>query len=212
MSESLTAKEGELAGRVHRLQDTRKRPMLTGGGILAETLNFISAHVPPRLIQAALVVFLAYHAWDYFNRAQQMVAQVEAKRAEAAQAQAETDAKNNLIKGNTAALATLIADLEKTQAEAATAKAEAEAQAAKIRGDSVRLATLKAELENTQAESVKAQAEADAQLQIIGGIPVAVAQKKAEVETAEAEAVSKIEAHKIIVKTAINPMWMLNGR
>jgi chromosome segregation ATPase len=169
-------------------------------------------HVPPVLIQAALVVFLAYHAWDYFNRAQQMVAQVESKHAEAAQAQAETDAKNTLIKGNTAALATLIAELEKTQADAATAKADAEAQAAKIRGDSVRLATLKAELENTQAESVKAQAEADAQIQIIGGMPAAVAQKKAEVETAEAEAIAKIEAHKIIVKTAINPGWILNGR
>jgi hypothetical protein len=171
MSEPLTAKESELAGRVHRLQDAGKRPTLAGGGMVAETLNSISAHVPPLLIQAALVVFLAYHAWDYFNRAQQMVAQVESKRAEAAQAQAETDAKNTLIKGNTAALATLIAELDKTQADAATAKADAEAQAARIRGDSVRLATLKAELENTQAESVKAQAEADAQTQIIGGLP-----------------------------------------
>src|ERR1700680_2419581 len=108
MSEQLTEKESELAGRVHKLQDASKRPTLTGGGMVAETLNFISAHAPPVLIQAALVVFLSYHAWDYFHRAHRMVTQWESKRAEPAQAQAETDAKNNLIKGNTAALATLI--------------------------------------------------------------------------------------------------------
>src|ERR1700733_11964482 len=107
MSEPLTAKESELAGRVHKLLDARKRPMLTGGGMLAETLNFISAHVPPLLIQAALVVFLAYHAWDYFNRAQQMVAQVQAKRAEAEETQAEADARSDKIEGEATKLATV---------------------------------------------------------------------------------------------------------
>jgi hypothetical protein len=44
------------------------------------------------LIQVALVVFLGFHAWDDYNSAQQMVAQVESKQAEAVRAQAEADA------------------------------------------------------------------------------------------------------------------------
>jgi chromosome segregation ATPase len=163
--------------------------------MIGETLNFISAHVPPVLIQAALVVFLGYHAWDYYNRAQQMVAQVESKQAEAVKAQAEADALNKKIGEETVVLATLKAELQKTQADAATAAAEAAAQGASVKGGTVRLATLRAELETTQAEGAKAQAEADAQTQIIDGLPAAVAQKKAEVEKAEAEARAAIEAH-----------------
>jgi hypothetical protein len=194
-----TSKELGLAERANELEDAASRPKIAGGGLLADAINFVTAHVPPKLITAALVVFLAYHAWDYFNRAQQMVAQLEAKRAEAAQVQADADAQNAKIKDESLKLATVRAELAKTQADAATAKAEAAAQGARRSGDTVRLATLTAELAKTQADAAKAQAEADAQTQLIGGMQLSVLQKQAEVETAEAEARAKIQNLRNIV-------------
>lgn len=200
MKDDPTEKEMELAKHIGKLEGAASRPKITGGGLLTEALNFVSAHVPTRLTTAAIVIFLGYHAWDYFQRAQQMVAALEAKRAEAAAAIVEADAQNKRIGNDSMRLATLKAELEKVQADAEAAKADADAQNKRIGDGSMRLATLKAELEKTQAESVQAKAEADALNQIVDGIPLAVAQKKAEVETAEADANSLIQSFRMTLR------------
>ncbi|MHB8267476.1 hypothetical protein [Bradyrhizobium sp.] len=199
MSSELTDKEKALAGQVAALQDAPARPRIQGGGLVGETLNFISAHVPPVLIKIALVVFLGYHAWDYYNRAQQMVAEVESKQGEAAKFKADADAIYNRIGADSAELAKLKAELTRLRAEGDTAKADYEAQATIIDGVPLRLATVKAEIENTSSEASKAQYELDASKQTIDGMPFTVAQKKAEVEALEAKARAAIENMKLNV-------------
>jgi chromosome segregation ATPase len=188
MMSKLTEKEMALAGRVIALQDTSARPRINGGGMMGETLNFISARVPPTLVQIALVVFLGYHAWDYYSRAQQMVAEVESKQGEAEKFKADADAINNRIGADSAALAGLKADLKRLQAEGETAKAESEAQAKLINGVPLRLATVRAEIETLKFEGQKAQEVADAQNETVsGGITRAVAQRSAEIAALNAE-------------------------
>lgn len=55
MSAKLSERESELAGKLGRLQGAKARPSIENGGMIGEALNFISAHVPPVLIQLALV-------------------------------------------------------------------------------------------------------------------------------------------------------------
>jgi hypothetical protein len=201
VSNELTDKEKALAGQAAALQDTTARPKIEGGGMLGETLNFISAHVPPVLVKIALVVFLGYHAWDYYNRAQQMVAQVESKRAEATETQAKADGVNAMVDGKSTARTKLLADLAQLRAAAETAKANALALGTLVKGETIRLATIKAEVETTNAQSAKTQAEADAQTQLINGIPLAVAQKQAEVDALNSKIQAKMNALRQILHT-----------
>jgi len=60
MKKEPTPKELDLAARVNALDDAGSRPKIAGGGLLADAINFVTAHVPPRLTAAALVVFLSY--------------------------------------------------------------------------------------------------------------------------------------------------------
>jgi len=200
VSNELTDKEKALAGQAAVLQDTTARPKIEGGGMLGETLNFISAHVPPVLVKIALVVFLGYHAWDYYNRAQQMVAQVESKRAEAMETQAKADGVNAMVDGNSTARNKLMADLAQLRAAAETAKANALALSTQVRGETIRLATIKAEVETTKAQAAKTQAEADAQTQSINGIPLSVAQKRAEVDALQSHIQAQISGFRQIIR------------
>jgi hypothetical protein len=200
VSNELTDKEKALAGRAAALQDTSARPKIEGGGMLGETLNFVSAHVPPVLIKIALVVFLGYHAWDYYNRAQQMVAQVESKRAEATEMQAKADSVNAMVDGQSTSRNKLLADLAQLRAAAETAKANALALGTQVKGETIRLATIKAEVETTKAQAETAQAEADAQNQLINGIPLAVAQKQAEVDALQSKIQGQISALRQIIR------------
>jgi hypothetical protein len=201
MSSELTDKEKALAGEVAALQDATARPKIEGGGMLGETLNFISAHVPPALVKIALVVFLGYHAWDYYNRAQQFVAQVESKRAEAMEVQAKADGVNAMVDGQSTARNKLRAELAQLRAAAETAKANALALGTQVRGETIRLATIKADFDTTQAEAAKTQAQADAQTQRINGIPLSVAQKQAEVDALESKIQGQMNALRQILHT-----------
>ena len=201
MSSELTDKEKALAGEVAALQDATARPKIEGGGMLGETLNFISAHVPPALVKIALVVFLGYHAWDYYNRAQQFVAQVESKRAEAMEVQAKADGVNAMVDGQSTARNKLRAELAHLRAAAETAKANALALGTQVRGETIRLATIKADFDTTQAEAAKTQAQADAQTQRINGIPLSVAQKQAEVDALESKIQGQMNALRQILHT-----------
>ena len=201
--DKLTDKDRALAEKIIKLREASGRPMIEGGGMVGDTLNFVSARVPPALIKVALVVFIGFHAWEYYNRSQQFVAQVESKRAEALEGQVRADAVNKVTAGVTARTATLEAEFEKVKADAATAQAEAEALGAQVKNGSIRLATLKAEIANTQAEADKAQAEADAQTQVIDGMSLAVAQKKADVAQAEEDAKSKVANIRLMVNVGI---------
>jgi chromosome segregation ATPase len=188
MKNQPTPKELDLAGRVHDLDDAASRPKIAGGGLLAEAFNFVTAHVPRRLVAVALVVFLSYHAWDYYNRAQQMVAQLEAKRAEAVQTQTDADAQNAATNGESVRSATIRAELARLEADAATAKAEAEAQSAIVEDKTARLATLQAELEKTQAEAARVRADAAAQGARRNGDTLRFATLTAELAKTEADA------------------------
>lgn len=201
MSNELTDKEKALAGQAAALQDTTARPKIEGGGMLGETLNFVSAHVPPVLVKIALVVFLGYHAWDYYNRAQQFVAQVESKRAEAMEVQAKADGVNAMVDGQSTARNKLRAELARLRAAAETAKANALALGTQVRGETIRLATIKADFDTTQAEAAKTQAQADAQTQQINGIPLSVAQKQAEVDALESKIQGQMNALRQIIRT-----------
>jgi hypothetical protein len=196
----LTDKEKALAGQAAALQDTTARPKIEGGGMLGETLNFVSAHVPPVLVKIALVVFLGYHAWDYYNRAQQMVAQVESKRAEAMETQAKADGVNAMVDGKSTARNKLLADLAQLRAAAETAKANALALSTQVRGETIRLATIKAEVETTKAQAAKTQAEADAQTQSINDVPLSVAQKRAEVDALQSHIQAQISGLRQMIR------------
>jgi hypothetical protein len=45
MSANLTERESDLAARLGKLRDASARPKIENGGMIGETLNFISAHV-----------------------------------------------------------------------------------------------------------------------------------------------------------------------
>jgi hypothetical protein len=174
----LTDTEKELAGKIVKLRGKSGRPKITGGGMVGDLLNAISEHVPTNLVRAALVVFLGYHAWDYYARAQQMVADVEAKNAEARQAEVEADAINQKIGVDSASLAKVKAELTALQAAAQIAEADAKAQAQTIGNGTARLAMLRAEIDAAKNQAASVQAKVDALRQNINGMPLIVAQKK----------------------------------
>ncbi len=198
-----TEKELKLAARVNELDDAAAQPVLGDGGLFAAAVKFLMSRVSRGMMAAALSIFIAFHAWEAINEAQQSMSELQTKRAEAGKAIAEANALNAMTGNTTIARATLEAELKKTQEQAAAAEADAAAQNEIVNGASMRLQTLRAEIEKTKAEADAAKAEADAQMQIIDGLPAAVAQKKAEVETAEAKVQSEIETHRLLVKQGI---------
>jgi hypothetical protein len=177
-----TDRELELARRLDALEAQATRPVIAGGGLLCAIVNGIIARVPPKLITMAVVVFLAWNGWDYFNRWQQLSAETQKLEAKAAALAADADAKGLNIDGDPLQTRKMIADI----------------------------ATLRAEIARTRAEADKTQAEADAQNQKIGEIKIAVLQKEAEVAALEAEADGTIEQLKTTVRyirALDNPLW-----
>lgn len=204
MSGQPTEREILLAAGIKELEATAAKPVITGGGWLGEVLNFISARVPRVLITTTIVVFLGVKSWDYYNLAQQMVADLEAKRGDVMRASAEAGAQNTMTGDGSMRFATLTAQLAKTEAEAKVAKAEAEAQMHMVGDASMRLATLQAELEKTEAEALQAKTEANALNQMVERMPLAVGQKQAEVEDAEAKVRAELELLRLLVNTMRN--------
>ncbi len=198
-------RELELAVRVNELDDAAMRPPVGGIGVVGAAVNFLMGRVPRGIVMAALTIFIAYHGWTAFNSAQQLMADLRTKQAEAGQAEAEAVAQTGATGQGTIARANLEAELKRTQAQAAAAKADADAQNAIISGASVRLVTLRAELEKTQAEAQQAKADADAQTQIIDGMTMAVAQEKADVAALEAEAQNETANVRLLMSTAADP-------
>jgi chromosome segregation ATPase len=200
MADEPTEKELKLAARVNELDDAAAQPVLGDGGLFAAAVKFLMSRVSRGMMAAALSIFIAFHAWEAINEAQQSMSELQTKRGEAGKAIAEANALNAMIGNTTIARATLEAELKKTQEQAAAAEADAAAQNEIVNGASIRLQTLRAEIEKTRAEADAAKAEADAQTQIIDGLPANVAQKKAEVETAESEVAKKITTYKYVVR------------
>ena len=172
MSRKPTDRELDLARRLEALEAQAARPVISGGGLLSHIVNGIVSRVPPKLVTIALVVFLAWHGWDYFNRWQQLSAETQKLEAKAATLAAEADAKGLPLEGETL-------------------------QTQKMRAE---IAALQAEILRTQAEGDKAQAEANAQNQQIGEVKIAVLQKQAEVNEAEATAEGQIQASKTLMR------------
>lgn len=162
MTDQPTERELALAARVKELEATAAQRSGAAGGIFEQLWLFVSAFVPPWIIGAALAVFLTFHAWEYYNGAQMVVAETQIAKAQAAQKDAEAKALNAKIGDEPLRLKTLQAELAKRQAEAARAKAEADAQNAMIDDASMRLATLQAQLANVQAQGARAKATAEA--------------------------------------------------
>lgn len=203
MTEKITDKELELAARVNDLSDAAARPVVTGGGLFAQTANFLMRRVSRGMMTTALIFFIGYHGWEAFNGALQSMADLQAKRAEAGMAVSEATALNTKTKNGTVAVDSMQSEIERLQQQAAATQAEADAQNAMIGDGTLKLQTIRAEIAKTKAEAQAAKAEADAQLQMIGNMPAAVAQKKAEVETAEAELDGYIQQEKQFMQNKI---------
>jgi hypothetical protein len=218
MADEPTDRETALATRIVDLRDKSGRPKVAGSGPVVDTLNFVSARAPLALIRLGLIVFLAYVAWGYYTRAQQMVFDLKSKEAEVTKTQVEADAVRHKVNEETAQRATLKAQIAKIKADAATAEAEAQAAKAEIGGVSARLAGLRAEMELARAEGDKAQAEANAQNQVIDGVPLNVSQKKAEIAVATGEVKKSIQGLCIMLfglqgfreDGTVDVMWSFN--
>ena len=183
MSWQPTERELDLAKRLDALEAQAARPVVSGGGLLSQIVTGVISRVPPRLVTTALVVFLAWHGWDYFNRWQQLSAETQKLEAKAATLAADADAKGLNLDGETL-------------------------QTQRMRTE---IATLQADIARTQAEADKARAEANAQNQQIGKVKLAVLQKQAEVNEAEAEAQGTIEEAKYLIqqlRIMRNSPWM----
>jgi hypothetical protein len=138
--------------------------------------------LPKSVIVGALVVFLGYHAWDYFNAARRDPAETQEIMAKAAAAQAEVDAQNKRVGNDTVRGAAVEAEMQKLRAEAAAAKATADALTQQINGLTQAEGYKRAELEKLANEAQTAGAEARAATALL------MRQKNAEVAKAEADA------------------------
>jgi uncharacterized protein YecT (DUF1311 family) len=83
--------------------------------------------LPKAVIVGALVVFLGYHAWDYYNAARRDPAETQDIMAKAGTAQVDYEAQNKMVGNDTRRGAMVEAELRKLRAEAITAEAQAEA-------------------------------------------------------------------------------------
>lgn len=188
MASDLTPTERQLGTRLAALRSAAERPNIVGGGLVGETLNFISERLPVLVIRAAALVFVAYHAWGYYAQAQQLVSQVAATNAEAVRDEVEAQALNQKLGMNPAQREAKLAELAQLKADAAKATAEAQALGSQIEGQSARLKGLRAELAEATAKRDKADLELKAQLAMTQrGVNVARAQKQAELAKIEAE-------------------------
>src|SRR5580704_10044553 len=104
MADKITDKELKLADRVNELSDAAARPVVTGGGLFAQAVNFLMRHVSRGIITTALIVFIAYHGFEAFNGAVQAMADLQAKRAEVGTTIAEAEALSTKIDGETVAV------------------------------------------------------------------------------------------------------------
>jgi cell division protein FtsB len=187
MSDKITENELKLADRVNELSDAAARPVVTGGGLFAQAVNFLMRRVSRGIMTTALIVFIAYHGFEAFNGALQAMADLQGKRAEVGATIAEEKALNTKVDGETVAVRTMKAEIDRLEQQAAATQAQADAENAKIGDGTVSLQKLRAEIAKTKAEAQEAKAQADAQTQTLNGMPVAVAQKQADVAQLEGE-------------------------
>ena len=200
MPDNLTDREKQLALRANRLRVAGHRPVIVGGGLFGDLVNFLTSNVPIWVIRSSLLILIAYHAWLYDGKARQMLAETETADREAIRQETEAKAvRQKLGVETTAAMAKVLADLEKIEADTAKATAEVEAQGHVQDGASARLRILQAEIELAEAERKKAQAELDAQQRLIGNVPILIRQKRAELETLKAEVQNDIGVLRLII-------------
>jgi hypothetical protein len=168
MTEIPTDREALLEARVKELEAAaaqRKTPG-AGAGIIEQVWHYFTAFVPPWIIACGLAIFLGFHAWEYFNKAQMQTAETQLQRAQAALKDANARAQADTIEaaGQNVPLQTEIAkaEAEKAKQEAAQAQVEADALNAKVGDETSRLTMARAELAGKRAQAQKARAEADA--------------------------------------------------
>jgi hypothetical protein len=152
-------------------------------GLVGELLKGL----PKTVIMGGLVIFLGYHAWDYYNAARRDPAETQELMAKAGNAQVEYNAQNALagdaIAGDdTVRGAAVRAEMEKFRAEAATAKATADALRQQINGLTAAEGIKRAELEKLANEARIAKADADAQTALL------MEQRKADLARTQGEA------------------------
>jgi len=123
--------------------------------------------LPKSVIVGALVVFLGYHAWDYYNAARRDPAETQEAIAKAAAAQAEADAQNKRVGNDTVRGAAVEAEMQKLRAEAAAAKVTTDALTQQINGLTAAEGIKRAELEKLANEARIAKADADAQTALL---------------------------------------------
>jgi hypothetical protein len=189
-------RKSDLATRLDALEIAAARPSTANGR------NEIVPRMLGVLVTLAIIVFLGWQGWGYFDSWRQLSGLTRGLEANAAALVAAADAKGLHLDDEPLLVQKTRVEVANLQAEADKARAEADAQSRVVGDASMRLNLLRAEIARTQAEADKAQAEADAQTQIINGIPLAVAQKQAEVRKAEAEAQQKIETVKPVFAIA----------
>ena len=152
MAQKPSERELELAARVNELADDEVAPKVASIAMLSLAVAFLRTHVGKGVITFIVAMFVIYQGWAAFNDARQGMADLQAKRAEAGQLEAEATAVNASINGGSVQLETLLAQIAKTQAEADQAKAEANAQTQLFNGMSVAVAQKKADVAALEAQ------------------------------------------------------------
>jgi hypothetical protein len=204
MTTEPTDKELKLADRVNELSEAAARPVVTGGGLFAQAVNFLMRRVSRGMITTALIFFIGYHGWEAFNGALQSTAKLQGKRAEVGSVIAEITALNTQTKNGNVALDKVAAEIDLLQQQAASIQAEADAQNKMIGDASVSLRTIRAQIAKTEAEAQAARVEVHAQTQRVDDMSINVAQKKAEVETLENQAKAIIAGQRADVSKYLN--------
>jgi hypothetical protein len=165
-------------------QENEKPGAATGGGfagIPGMILQMIQA-LPRPIIVGGLLIFLGWHAWDYYNAAIRDPAETQEIKAKAATAQAEANAQNALAGDDTVRGAAVRAEMEKLRQEAAAAKATTDALTQQINGLTAAEGLKRAELEKLANEAQTAGAEARAANAVL------MEQRKAELAKTRADA------------------------
>jgi hypothetical protein len=151
-------------------QENEKPGAAAGGGnagIPGMILQMIQA-LPRPIIIGGLVVFLGYHAWDYYNAARRDPAETQEIMAKAGTAQVDYEAQNKkLANGDTVRGAAVEAEMQKLRAEAAAAKATTDALTQQINGLTAAEGLKRAELEKLANDARIAKADADAQTALL---------------------------------------------
>lgn len=138
--------------------------------------------LPRPIIIGGLLIFLGWHAWDYYNAARRDPAETQEIMAKAATAQAEANAQNALAGDDTVRGAAVRAEMEKLRQEAAAAKATTDALTQQINGLTAAEGLKRAELEKLANEAQTAGAEARAANALL------MEQRKAELAKTRADA------------------------